>query len=93
MKSGDKNLAKLRNSNSIIEFTKLKEIDYLSNLLKNKVVDLIFIPHFDLRWDTYKWPNSKQSKINQDDLNKIQFFKSKNYKINKFNFYTIISLK
>ena len=93
MKSGDKNLAKLRKANSIIEFSELEENDYLSNLLTNKVVDLIFVPHFDLRWDTYAWPNLKKPKINQDDLNKIDFFKSKNYKVNKFNFYTVISLR
>jgi hypothetical protein len=93
MKSGDKNLAKLIKANSIIEFSKLKENNYLSDLLTNEVVDLIFVPHFDLRWDTYAWPNLKKPKISQDDLNKIEFFKSKNYKINKFNFYTVISLR
>ncbi len=90
---GDKNQAIAMSSwpKTILEITRhndLNENSYLA--LSKNLADIVILPHFNLRWDSYNWP--PQEKQGWQDIEKSIKYDDPRLRFNKTNWFTLITL-
>lgn len=91
---GDKNQELARDSwpESIKNLTRYKDINSNSyTALSNRTVDVVVLPHFNLRWDSYNWP-PRDKQANLDKFQNLIDFEDSRLKFKEMEWFTLITL-